>query len=88
MATTSKNQVMNKAWVIYRRFVSLGQGKAGRALFAAALRQAWADARQSALFASIIAGFKKAADVAPAAPRFGRPIWTGSRASRGYSFAW
>jgi hypothetical protein len=88
MAAISKTEVMKKAWAVYRRFVSLGQGKAGRSLFAAALRQAWADARQSSLFAGIIAGFQKAADVAPAAPRFGRPIWMGSRASRGRSFAW
>ena len=88
MATISKTEVMKKAWAIYRRFLLLCQGKGGRALFAAALRQAWADARQSAVFAGIIAGFKKAADLAPAAPRVGRPVWVGPRSLRTRSFAW
>lgn len=87
MATISKTEVMTKAWTIYRRFLSLGQGKAGRALFKAALRQAWADAKQSALFAGIIKGFQKAADMAPALPHFGKQIWMGSRGSR-RSLAW
>ncbi len=73
MATISKTEVMRKAWVAYRRFMTLGQGKAGRSLFAAALRQAWADAKQSTVFAAIIKGFQKAADLAPAAPRLESP---------------
>jgi hypothetical protein len=83
MAKIEKAEVMRKAWATYRRFLSLGQGKAG-----AALRQAWADVRQSAVFAGIIAGFKKAADLAPAAPRVGRPVWVGPRSLRARSFAW
>ncbi|MCZ8373768.1 MAG: hypothetical protein O9342_00215 [Beijerinckiaceae bacterium] len=79
--------MMRNAWATYRQLIAWGQGKPGRALFRAALRRAWADAKQNLAMMEIIRSLPK---IQPAArPDYGSPIvWTGSRAMRGRSFAW
>lgn len=88
-APISKAEIMRKAWATYRQLIAWGQGKPGRALFRVALRRAWADVRQSAMFAGIIKKFRKPDEIKPARPSATRPIaWMGSRRLRGCSLVW
>lgn len=86
-APISKANVMRNAWKTYRHFLATSQGKPGRALFRAALRRAWADAKQNLAMMDIIRSLPKAQPAAR--PAYGSPIvWAGSRSLRGHSFAW
>lgn len=58
-APISKAQVMRNAWKTYRFLIARGQGKPGRALFRAALRRAWADAKQNVTMMEIIRSLPK-----------------------------
>jgi hypothetical protein len=88
-APISKAEIMRKAWATYRQLIAWGQGKPGRALFRAALKRSWADARQSAMFAGIIKNFRKPDEAKPVRPSIPRPIvWMGARRLRGCSLAW